>query len=243
MYTKDKDYKLSEDGSVLLRWFNREEEELDMEADPVLRTITSIGEWGFSAGFNRLRSVVFPNSITEIKAEAFSGKELTSVVIPDNVKKIYAKAFYFNKLTSVILGENLNFIGDCSFGENQITSLTMGKKLYVIGSCSFLYNQLSSVEIPNKVRIIGAYAFGNNKLESITLPKSVKEIGSGAFVRNEITYAEIKASTPPVISNRNNGKNIFDDNPLQKIIVPKDSVEAYKNAEGWKEYANIIVGE
>jgi hypothetical protein len=39
------------------------------------------------------------------------------------------------------------------------------------------------------------------------------------------------------------GENAFDNiSPSAKIYVPMESVDAYKSADGWKEYANIIEG-
>ena len=35
-------------------------------------------------------------------------------------------------------------------------------------------------------------------------------------------------------------ENLNDFLSIGKIIVPKDSVEAYKSADGWKDYANNI---
>lgn len=47
-----------------------------------------------------------------------------------------------------------------------------------------------------------------------------------------------KSTTPPA-----GGYEMFYDNPWErKIYVPTESVEAYKAAEYWKNYADYIVG-
>ena len=38
------------------------------------------------------------------------------------------------------------------------------------------------------------------------------------------------------------GHRIFDWCPLAKIYVPMKSVDAYKSADGWNEYADMIEG-
>jgi hypothetical protein len=47
-----------------------------------------------------------------------------------------------------------------------------------------------------------------------------------------------KAITPPVA-----GRGVFSINPSgRKIYVPMESVDAYKSADGWKDYAGYIIG-
>ena len=79
-------------------------------------------------------------------------------------------------------------------------------------------------------------------LEEITLPANVKTIGEYAFCGNfELTTVYCKAVTPP--TDPDGGYNWFaDDTKLTKIYVPAESVAAYKAAEGWSEYADVIVG-
>ena len=47
-----------------------------------------------------------------------------------------------------------------------------------------------------------------------------------------------KATTPPQI-----GRNLFYDmNNIPIIYVPQESVDAYKTAEGWSVWADMITG-
>ena len=53
-----------------------------------------------------------------------------------------------------------------------------------------------------------------------------------------------KPATPPAATKNYNYWDAFDDNAYgRKIYVPAESVDTYKSAEGWNEYANSIYPE
>ena len=53
-----------------------------------------------------------------------------------------------------------------------------------------------------------------------------------------MTSVYCKAKTPPALES-----SLFGENPSDsKIYVPTESVDAYKAAEGWKNYADNIEG-
>lgn len=118
---------------------------------------------------------------------------------------------------------------------------------------------LTSVTIPDSVRRIESSAFSNcNKLTSITIPNSVRYIGEYAFWGCDcLREVYCKSTIPPTTttthslggdpffntSDKSDKWNAFKYNaPDRKIYVPRNSVKAYKSAEGWKDYANYIVG-
>ena len=127
---------------------------------------------------------------------------------------------------------------ESAFSSNQLTSVTIGNSVTSIGESAFYINQLTSVTIPDSVTSIGKYAFSLNQLTSVTIGNGVTSIGESAFYSTgEIELLKISASVPPAMES-----SIFNDKP-RRIVVPMASVAAYKAANGWSEYANIIVGE
>ena len=119
--------------------------------------------------------------------------------------------------------------------------LTFDDDITLIGGGAFSgCTTLATITIPESVTTIGNSAFdGCSSLTSITIPDSVTTIGEGAFSGcSSLTSVYCKAVTPPA-----GGYGMFDDNASgRKIYVPMESVEAYKSAEGWSEYATSIVG-
>jgi hypothetical protein len=94
--------------------------------------------------------------------------------------------------------------------------------LMFIGQRAFFYNELlSTVNIPRSVKYIGHKAF--------TLCKNLKEV-----------YC--KSVIPPTVTLERNEWDAFGSNATdRKIYVPSNSVDAYKAADGWSEYADAIV--
>ena len=249
------DYILDKSGVILFKWYNSETTAVDMQSDPELKNVTIIANEAFR---NRsLKSIVLPNNLTKIGNYAFADNQLTSVTIPNRVTSIGQSAFESNKLTSVTIPNRVTSIGDLAFNDNRLTSVTIPNSVTEIGGWAFANNPLTSVTIPNSVTSIGQSAFARNKLTSVTIPNSVTSIGQSAFESNKLTSVTIPNSVTKIgewaFSNNNltsvtihavnpptADRGIFGYNSSLKIYVPVQSVNAYKTAEGWKDYADKI---
>lgn len=170
----------------------------------------------------------------------------------------------FDKLTDVIIGNNVTSIGRYAFANSpHISSVTMGDNVVTIGYGAFSDCSFSNITLPNTLTTIGDKAFNScHNLTGITIPHSVTTIGSEAFsscesFRDEairigsgvttigdnafdfctgLTEVFCYATAPPTL-----GSDVFNDCwSLDSIRVPEDSVNAYKSAPGWSDFANII---
>ena len=229
--------------------------------------ITTIGYYAFYYYCTSLTSVTIPDSVTTIGDGAFAYTSLTSVNIPDSVTEIGSCAFqYCSSLKSVTIGDSVTTIGDDAFYYcTSLTSVNIPDIVTTIGDWTFNdCKSLTSITIPEGITSIGDYAFqGCDSLTSVTIPDSVTTIGDSAFYScNSLTSETIgdsvtligscafqycsslksvycKATTPPALD----GSSVFDSNGSgRKIYVPTESVEAYKSATRWSEYASAIVG-
>ena len=204
-------------------------------------SVTEIGYYAFK-DCRSLTSITIPNSVTEIGWNAFNGcSSLTSVTIPNSVTTIGGGAFEkCISLTSVTIPNSVTTIGGYAFSNcSSLTSVTIPNSVTTIGGYAFSNcSSLTSVNIPNSVTIIGGEAFsGCTNLKKVNIGKSVKDIGEYAFdYCTSITQISSEAVVPPACRS-----GVFDDinKSKCKLIVPKNSLDAYKQADQWKDFLLI----
>ena len=100
--------------------------------------------------------------------------------------------------------------------------------------------------MPVNLPTVGPYAFKNcSSLTSIDIPENVTTVGYDAFIGcTSLTSITIHPTTPPTATTKDlqEGQKFgaFDNTNNAPIYVPVESVEAYKTANGWSEYADRI---
>ena len=212
-------------------------------------SVTTIGSEAFWNCWG-LTSVTIGDSVTEIGDAAFSdcyslqefnGKFASKdgrCLIIDGVLNYFAPA----ELTEYTIPDSVTAIKNSAFNDcSSLTSITIPDSVTTIGNSAFAYcSSLTSVTIGDSVTLIGNRAFDScYDLTSVTIPDSVTTIGNSAFWNcYSLTSVYCKTTTPPA-----GGSSMFYYNALgRKIYVPMGSVEAYKSASDWSEYASDIVG-
>lgn len=230
--------------------------------------VTTIGDNVFF-GCKNLTRITIPHGVETIAFQAFrecSG--ITEISIPESVTTIGGGAFascssltsfsgkYVSSdqrclvmdgklvafapsgLTAYTIPHGVTMIGQSAFADcRNLTSIAIPKSVTTIGEFAFdACSSLTSITIPDGVTTIRKHAFWFcSSLTSITIPDRVTTIGEEAFDScSNLTKIYCKATTPPTL-----GSNAFD---YTIIYVPQASVEAYKSADGWSEYANRIEG-
>ena len=220
--------------------------------------ITSIGPVGSGA------SVEIPNSVKTIGSNAFSwSRGLTDVTIPSNVETISTSAFTATiVLTSCTFQENSNLktIENYAFAYAKFTTLDIPSSVTKIGIYCFtecgnletvtlppnitILNQgafnhcsgLTSIDIPDAVTAIGDWAFEKcTALTSVTIGTGITQINQSFRSCSSLTSFTIKAVTPPALDG-----TAFSGMANCPIYVPSGSVEAYKTADVWSNYASRI---
>ena len=129
---------------------------------------------------------IIPNTVTEIREDAFENcSSLTNVTIPNSVKSIGKSAFgNCSSLTSITIPNSVKIISDNIFrGCSSLMNVAIPDSVTSIGIGAFFdCSSLTSVTIPNSVTSIGSSAFQDcSSLTSVTVPNSVMSICAGAF--------------------------------------------------------------
>ena len=203
--------------------------------------VTTIGDYAFSNCYAPT-SVTIPNGVTKIGKNAFYGcTSLTSVTIPNSVTTIGEEAFsHCIPLTSVTIPNGVTKIGKYTFDYcSSLTSVTIPNSVTEIGTSAFEdCRSLTSVTIPNSVTEIEEETFKNcHNLQKVNIGNSVKTIGVSAFENcTSITQISSEAVVPPTCES--NALNSISKSKC-KLIVPKNSIDAYKQAPQWKEFLLI----
>ena len=207
--------------------------------------VTSIGGSAFSNDGN-LIDVIIPNGITSIGAYAFSNTSITKFTIPDGVSIISDNVFWgCGSLIDIIIPDGITSIGRSAFGYcHNLGKIVIPTSVTSIGSMAFEEcSNLIEIVIPYGILSIEPMAFDScSNLVEITIPESVISIGCNIFRDcNNLKSLYNRATAPQSIISVG-GDIVLGLPKITQIYVPSESVEQYKSAEGWSQYASQIIG-
>ena len=219
--------------------------------------VTTIKKYTFS-NYKNLQSIQFPNTLETLCDYTFYGcKALESVKFGSGIMTIGAYAFWgcpsFSKLIipdlTAYCGATLDIESNIfAYGkhiycdeETEITELVIpdGTKVindYVFQKCV----GITSLSIPSSVETIGTYAFAEcTALSKIIIGANVSNIGANAFTsfyNSQYKYVDFYclALTPP---SADKISAVYSNKALH---VPENSLELYKEANGWKNFSRIV---
>ena len=185
-------------------------------------------------------------AVVHISAANDSTMYTSFTVTQDHINTIYYHSnsncsFYINQLT---FGgaEIVEHIFDANSGigrvvfDGEVISVERNEEMAAYPSWGY---GTSTVTLPPTIKTIGLHTFYDcPALTRIDLPKSVTSIAEEAIMScGQVVEIYCEATNPPA-----GATGMFKLNEDCKIYVPMDSVDAYKNAVYWSEYAERIVG-
>ena len=216
-------------------------------------SVTTIGDAAFLV-CSSLTSVTIPDNVTIIGGYAFARcsnlREFNSKFATEDGRCLIVNgalnSFAPAGLTEYTIPVSVTSIGAWAFCDcSNLISITIPDSVTAIGWHAFdCCGSLISITIPDSVTTIDVNAFyACRRLTSLIIPDSVTTIGFGAFAYCNLTSVYCKAVIPPTVNIFDGDWSAFYNNaPDRKIYVPIESVDAYKSALGWSDYADAIVG-
>ena len=190
--------------------------------------LSYIGDYAFE-GNAALLSVLLPNSVTELRNCCFRYcSNLTKAVIPGEITDFHSASFEQCHALATI---------NCRYSTSDLRHVVMNN-IYL----AYAPAGAEDCIIPDGVKYVESYVFRGSNIASVVIPASVNKIGEQAFLKSaNLMAVYCKPTIPPAINASVNG-GIFDGNASdRKIYVPRASVDAYKVADGWSEYADNFV--
>lgn len=203
---------------------------LGFTAVSIPNSVTAIEDYAFSSCYN-LEEVELPQSLKYIGRYAFSGNSITKVNIPASLEEIGDKAFSYNSLSELVL-------------EDSALPLKVPEDGYLLFGNS--RSELKNLYLGRTLETSLCVAFQDAPLEKITIGKDVTNIPclfNDCYRLKQITCL---ATEPPVLKESYRYDDYtyptFDDEVFEKctLYVPEGSVDAYKKANVWKNFQNIV---
>ncbi|MBO8467800.1 MAG: leucine-rich repeat protein [Bacteroidetes bacterium] len=201
--------------------------------------VTEIWNSAFN-GKSNLIGITLPAKVTIIGNEAFRNSSLVDISIPEGVTSIGTYAFWYCDFEQINIPSTVKSIGTYAFcGCSNLAEITIPEGVTKIENSTFAEcMNLTKITIPNSITNIGNSVFTNcHSLVKVTIPQNILRIGIAFLYCNSLETIYNKSTIPPTIYDQSIGI------PAKTTIyVPTESVEAYKSAEGWSQYASQIVG-
>ena len=173
-------------------------------------SLTELGEYAFGSDRSGSLST-HPSAATYLRWTAgiptvpkgLGCSTLKTLVIPEGVTAIEAEAFqYSSSLVDVQLPSTLTSLGRLAFGAcRSLESIVLPDGLttleeYVFSQCSFLTN----VTLPSNLTTLNNYVFSQTQVNKLELPDTLVNIGDYAFsgLDSSLTYLRWTAGVPEV---------------------------------------------
>ena len=210
--------------------------------------VTSIGNNAFYSCM--MTSVKMSDNVTSIGDNAFREcPQLTSIKLSENLTTIGKWAFATCQiLPSVTIPKSVKCIGQLAFqwcykltkveiNSDEVVSRDNEQQYYTVMSC--FGKQVKEYVLGEDVKKIAYIAFSeSDELTSVTISSNLTCVDDSAFYKcSSLTDMYCYAEQVPTT-----GKDVFDSSNYKNatLHVPAASVEAYKSAEQWKEFGNIV---
>ena len=228
--------------TIGLQAFEYDKSLVSIHLPSTLKTIAGYSIYGCES----LREINLPEGLNYIANWAFCGcTSLEEITIPQSVSSMggaFASCINLTRFKGKFADASGKYLSDgvslMGFAPVGMTSFTVPDGIKNILSGVFCgFGNLTEIHLPEGLSSIGFQSFRDcSGLSEIVIPESVEYIGNTAFQScQNLTSIRCLPTTPPTGSN-----GMFSGTGDCPIYVPAESVDAYKSAEYWSEYADRI---
>lgn len=190
----------------------------------------------------KMTDITLPDGMTTVPEHMFSGcKSLTRVDLND-VTAIGNFAFNGCSVLATLVADNLETLGQYSLQDTRLSTVNLLKATSFGQGCFYNCSSLSSATLPAAATLGNQVFYGNNTLDTVDLGSGVTSIGSDCFRGcTSLATLILRAASVPSLNTTLCGYGAFS----PAILVPAASVDAYRTAPVWSNYAGSIsaIGE
>lgn len=220
---------------------------------PPSAVITEIGPYSFYG--TKIVSLTIPFSLRSVMQSAFQNSALEYLYFeqPDVMNSIDTESFTIGesafrnaRLKAVYLPKRLTDIGAFSFAGNEKLEILYFVSPALIADFESNIFTVAAISPSSSLKRIGSSAFADCiSLKKLYIPYLIEEIRTLAFggCTGLVTVTMLKGrygeNDPGNVPLPVAESGIFTgvNNPLFKILVPRNSVDAYRASENWRNYA------
>ncbi|MBR5814028.1 MAG: leucine-rich repeat domain-containing protein [Bacteroidaceae bacterium] len=208
--------------------------------------VKSVGESAFSACYG-IDELVVEEGCEAIGASAFSlCSSLRRAELPSSLERFGVGSDYVLVFQGCSLLENVEISEHNPYYISNGDAIIEKSTMTVIAGTGLGHSQLHIGRKEHRPKKIAKGAFwGMLYMTAVWLPETIEEIEESAFYDcPAIEFIVCSSKVPPLL-----GKNFGVVNagpwhvPLQErvtLVVPQESLDAYKSAPGWSEFKHIV---
>jgi len=200
----------------------------------------------------KLTAINLPDGVERVEQDAFNGcKTATTLKLSSTLKYIGVSAFRScESVTELTIPASVEDIDEGAFRYmDKIKKLTIADSTNPLdidygqlygGEGMFWHQAIEEAYIGRNIISPSSLFRGNETLAKVTIGENVQSLVEKCFMYcNKLMFIWAKPAVPPTC----NSETFFNiDKEKCYLSVPAASLDAYKKAEGWKDFFNIGTG-